>query len=216
MSGEAAGFGEREYRTLRRPGRSELEIKRSRFFGLAWPLVDEADFTLALKEARRRHLEAGHHAFAFRLGHAGEIARFSDDGEPGGTAGRPIMEMLLRQNLADAAVIVSRIFGGTLLGSGGLTRAYSQAATEAVRAAGPATMLPHREVRVTVDYTYFGALEHALPREGLPLLDAEFAAAVHFLLRVPIGGESALRSLLGDITKGSAVVESLGTVYLPE
>src|SRR2546421_1658195 len=112
------------YRVPAGVGESLFEAKGSLFFGQAARVQDEAGVQALLAAARAAHPEANHHAFAYRLGVEGQLARFGDDGEPGGTAGRPIMEVLLRGSLVDAAVVVSRRFGGTLLGAGGVAPAY--------------------------------------------------------------------------------------------
>jgi uncharacterized YigZ family protein len=206
---------ERAYRTLKTVGTSELEIKRSRFLGRAEPIGDELGFQQLLTLMRTAHPDARHHAYAFRLGRAGEVARFSDDGEPGGTAGRPAMEALLRDEVVDGAVVVTRYFGGTLLGSGGLTRAYSQAAAEAIRAAGIVSMRPHTEMHVVIDYEIYGALEQTLKRAGLSVGATSFADVVTVAVRVPAGQEPRLVSLVADLTAGAGLVEPGSTMYLP-
>ena len=150
------------------------------------------------------------------VGHDAAVARFSDDGEPGGTAGRPIMELLIREDLVDAAVVVTRYFGGTLLGSGGLTRAYSQTAAEALRAAGLLYMVPHTEMIATVEYQHFGAVEQAMRREGLPLQQTVFTDVVSFTVRVPVGNEATIEALLADLTAGAALIETGAVVYLAD
>ncbi len=206
----------RAFRTLRAIGESELEIKRSRFLGQAEPLRDEAATQTLLARVRAQHPDASHHAFVYRIGHEGEIARFSDDGEPGGTAGRPIMEVLLREAVVDAMVVVTRYFGGTLLGAGGLTRAYGQAAAEAVRAAGCTSMRPHTLISATVDYAQYGALEQALLRIGLAATDTHYTDTVCLTVPVPSGQEHAFGVLVADLTAGAGRVAAGRTIYLPE
>jgi uncharacterized YigZ family protein len=203
------------FRTLRGDGQSEVEIKRSRFLGRALPIQAEEDARAAITMVRRRHPEARHHAFAFRVGLTGDVARFSDDGEPGGTAGRPIMEVLLREGVTDAVVIVTRYFGGILLGAGGLTRAYSQTAAEAVRSAAPVEQRPYTVLGITVDYAQFGALEQALLRRGLALHDAVFTDVVGITVHVPLADAPAITTLVADATAGAALVEEHGTIYIP-
>src|SRR5919199_2681678 len=139
------------YRVPAGVGESRFEAKGSLFFGQAARMEDEAGVQALLAAARAAHPEANHHAFAYRLGAEGRVARFSDDGEPGGTAGRPIMEVLLRESLVDAAVVVSRRFGGTLLGAGGLARAYGGGAGMGGFAGGVGAPVPHIPLRVTND-----------------------------------------------------------------
>jgi uncharacterized YigZ family protein len=203
------------FRTLRGDGETLLEIKRSRFLALAIPVRDEEAAHDMLARVRKTHPEANHHCFAFRLGVGGEIGRFSDDGEPGGTAGRPIMEVLLREAVVDALVVVTRYFGGVLLGSGGLTRAYSQAAAEAVRAAGTLAMQPHTEMQVRVDYGTLGALEQLLQRDGLEATERTFAERVTLTVPVPSGEEAAFVARIADLSAGAALAVPGRVVYLP-
>ena len=206
----------RPFRTLRGVGGSLFAVKRSRFRGHAEPVRDEASVQEILAGIRAAHPDAGHHAFAFRIGSLGEVGRFSDDGEPGGTAGRPMMEVLLRDGLVDALVVVTRYFGGILLGSGGLTRAYGQAAADAIRAAGSVGMLPHTMLHVTVDYARWGALEQALRRTGLTAHDLRYAEHVRLTVPVPAGEAPAFAVLVADLTAGTGAVTTGEMVYLPE
>ena len=206
----------RPFRTLRGTGVSELETKRSRFLGRAAPVRVEADVQALLAAVRAEHPEAGTHAFAYRLGMEGAEARFSDDGEPGGTAGRPMMEVLLREELVDATVVVTRYFGGTLLGAGGLTRAFGQTATLAIHAAGAAAMRPHTELSVTVDYAQFGALEQSLERAGLVASESGYGERVTVVVPVPAGEEAAFAARLADLTAGAGLLVPGRTIWLPE
>jgi uncharacterized YigZ family protein len=211
-----AGERVRPFRTLRGPGEATLEIKRSRFLGQAEPARDEATAQAMLERIRAAHPDAGHHCFAYRLGREGVAARFSDDGEPGGTAGRPMMEVLLRGEVVDAVVVVTRYFGGMLLGAGGLTRAYSQTAAEAVRAAGFARMLPHTELLITVEYAQFGAVEQALLRAGYTPSGTSYTARVAVTVPIPAGEEEAAARLVADLTAGQGQVVEGACIYLPE
>src|SRR5436309_729670 len=173
------------YRMPARVGESLFEAKGSLFFGKAAPVEDAAGVQALLGAARAAHPEANHHAFAYRLGAAGEVARCGDDGEPGGTAGRPIMEVLLRESLVYAAVVISRRFGGTLLGAGGLVRAYGGAAAMAVRAAGGAAMHPHVRLQVTLDYSRLGAVQQEIRRLALRPPEESYGAQVTLTVAVP-------------------------------
>ncbi|HEY8286199.1 MAG TPA: YigZ family protein [Chloroflexota bacterium] len=204
------------FRTVNGSGRAELEIKRSRFLALAAPSADEEAARALIAGERERHPEANHHTFAYRLGHTGDISRFSDDGEPGGTAGRPMMEVLLREALVDVVVVVTRYFGGTLLGAGGLTRAYGKAATEAIHAAGFRRMRPHTLMRAEVAYPLAGALEHALARAGLTVRDMRYTDTVSLSVPVPASEEAAFARLVADVTAGMGQVEAGERLYLPD
>ena len=201
------------FRTLRGPGDSVLEIKRSRFMGRAEPARDERAARDLLARIRVAHPAAGHHAYAYRLGREGETARFADDGEPGGTAGRPIMEVLLREAIVDAVVVVSRVFGGILLGSGGLTRAYGQAAAAAVHQAGIAAMVPYSTLAITLAYAQLGAVEQALTRLGHPPTAGAYTDTVSLTVPVPAGREAEVTALIADLTAGQGRVKVGEIIY---
>src|ERR671932_782671 len=144
---------------------------------------------------------------------AGEapVARFSDDGEPGGTAGRPIMEVLLHESLVDAAVVVSRRFGGTLLGAGGLARAYGAAAAMAVRAAGVATMYPHIRLQVTIDYARLGAVQQEMRRLRLRPPEESYGGQVTLTVAVPSEQCEMFRARVSDLSAGEGPNTAGGT-----
>lgn len=203
------------YRVPAGTGEAMHETKGSVFYGRAVRVEDEGGVQAVLAEARSAHPDANHHAFAYRLGVDGEVARFGDDGEPGGTAGRPIMEVLLRESLVYVAVVVSRHFGGTLLGAGGLVRAYGGTAAAAVRAAGAAAMHPHLRLRITVDYNRLGAVQQEIRQMGLRSPDEEFGAQVTLTVTVPQGDAAAFRTRVADLSAGDAWIDTAETVYLP-
>ncbi len=203
------------YRVPAAPGDAVHEAKGSLFYGRAVRVEDESGVQALLAAARAAHPEANHHAYAYRLGAAGEAARFSDDGEPGGTAGRPIMEVLLREGLVYAAVVVSRHFGGTLLGAGGLVRAYGGTAAAAVRAAGASAMHPHVRLQITLDYSYLGAVQQEIRHLGLRPPDEGFGEQVALTVTVPQEDVGPFRARIADLSAGSAQIATLETVYLP-
>lgn len=208
-------MGQPEYRVPAMMGAAELEAKGSVFYGVAARVESEAEVQALLANARAAHPEASHHALAYRLGPRGESARFGDDGEPGGTAGRPMMEVLLREGLVYAAVIVSRHFGGTLLGAGGLVRAYGGAAAAAVRAAGATVMSPHERLRLSVDYARLGAVQQEIRLANLRPPDEEFGAVVTLTIAVPTDEVERFRARIADVTAGQVTMTVLGTLYLP-
>jgi uncharacterized YigZ family protein len=203
------------YRVPAGPGDAVHEAKGSLFYGRAVRIEDESDVQALLAAARAAHPEANHHAYAYRLGATGEVARFSDDGEPGGTAGRPIMEVLLREGLVYAAAVVSRHFGGTLLGAGGLVRAYGGTAAAAVRAAGASAMHPHVRLQITLDYSLLGAMQQEIRHLGLRPPQEEFGAQVTLTVTLPQQDAGPFRARIADLSAGSARIATLETVYLP-
>ena len=162
------------YCTVRNTIENEIVIQKSRFLTLCQPVASEKDIQALLAARRKRYWDASHHCYAYALGSDASIARYSDDGEPGGTAGLPMMEVLKAKQLADIVVIVTRYFGGTLLGAGGLVRAYSRSTSEAVGLAGIVTMLPSDALRVTMDYSMWSRLQSPLEKAGVLLEEPEY------------------------------------------
>jgi len=161
-----AGYGEAEY-----------VDKKSRFIGRVWRIADEAEALAHIAEVRKRHADATHNVYAYIVKNGG-IMRFSDDGEPGGTAGMPTLNVLRAQRIEDVCCVVTRYFGGILLGSGGLVRAYSKAAAAALEAAGTAEMQLWREVAVRCDYALFERVRRLAEQWECGEITADFAAEV--------------------------------------
>ncbi len=169
--------GVMDYRTVSRQSETELEIKRSRFIGRCFPVADEEQALTILAAVKKQHWDARHNCYAYAVGERMEIARYSDDGEPAGTAGLPMMEVLRQTGVTNALCVVTRYFGGVLLGTGGLVRAYTRAASDAVQAAGLVDMRACVEYRLNVPYALWGSLEGMLRASG-QLGATEFGAQV--------------------------------------
>lgn len=192
------------YRTVKQPGEAELVIKRSRFIGRCFPVADEQEALRLLEQVRRQHWDATHNCYAYSVGVSGACARYSDDGEPSGTAGLPMMEALRRSGVTDALVIVTRYFGGILLGAGGLVRAYSAAAAAAVRSAGEVEMRECVRLSLETPYPLWGRVEPLL-RERAQLDEVRYEAAVHAAAWVRREQSDALVRALIDRTDGRVV-----------
>ena len=152
------------YKTVSEPSEIENVEKRSRFIGRCWPVAAEADALAILERIRKEHWDATHNCYAYVL--RSGAARFSDDGEPSGTAGMPMMEALKNIGVTDTLVIVTRYFGGVLLGAGGLVRAYSKATCDAVRAAQPIRMLPCIAYEAVCPYPYWNTVRMLAEQHG--------------------------------------------------
>ena len=192
------------YRTVKQPGEAELVIKRSRFIGRCFPVADEQEALRLLEQVRRQHWDATHNCYAYSVGVNGACARYSDDGEPSGTAGLPMMEALRRSGVTDALVVVTRYFGGILLGAGGLVRAYSAAAAAAVRSAGEVEMRECVRLSLETPYPLWGRVEPLL-RERAQLDEVRYEAAVHAAAWVRQEQSDALVRALIDRTDGRVV-----------
>jgi len=200
------------YRTLKGPGSDAFVIKKSRFIGHGSPAATEEQALDFLEHIRTKHRDANHNCYAYIIGRNEGIMRYSDDGEPGGTAGMPILEGMRARGIIDCCAVVTRYFGGVLLGAGGLTRAYAQGAKVAVDAAGIITMEDSARLWVGVEYPLWGRVEHHL--QGAPVLQegAEFGATVTATLLVRRRDLDGVQAELTRICDGRAelmVVEEL-------
>lgn len=150
------------YRTVKQESEIEQVIKRSRFIGRCFPVTNEQEALALLERIRRQHWDATHNCYAYSIGEHGACARFSDDGEPSGTAGMPMMEAIRRIGVTDVLVVVTRYFGGILLGAGGLVRAYASAAAAAIEAAGKLEIHRCAKLTLRVPYALWGRVETLL------------------------------------------------------
>lgn len=201
------------YRTVQGYGEETVMIKKSKFIGYAKPVETEAEAIAFVEEIRKKHWDATHNCYAYQIGFHDEIQKSSDDGEPAGTAGKPILEVIKKEKLKNVAVVVTRYFGGVLLGAGGLVRAYGQTAGMGLRAAGIMTRLLCREVSLSIDYTWLGKVEHELRSHGFFLHHIDYAERVRITLWVPVKETERLLELLADATNGQGEVMTGETLY---
>ncbi len=200
------GEQKKPYRTVEKPSETEYVINRSRFIGRCFPVTDEAEALAILERIRKQHWDATHNCFAYRL-RAG-AARYSDDGEPQGTAGLPMMDVLKKRDLYDLLVISTRYFGGILLGAGGLVRAYSRSCADAVNAAGLVSMEPCSLYTVRVAYPYRNAAWSVFERFGA-IEAADYGEAITVTFRCRTADADTFLKALSDRTEGR--VEALRT-----
>lgn len=198
------------YKTALRDSVTEFTEKKSRFIGRCFRVANEEEAMARLAEVRKAHPDATHNCWAYSLADGGQ--RFSDDGEPGGTAGMPIMDTLIRRGIKDALIVVTRYFGGILLGSGGLVRAYSKAASDALGAAGEGIMTPCAVIGFCVDYTRFGQIEGFVRAEST-VESIEFLENVRFTVYVPDERAEGFMKELVERTDGRAEPEKTGEVF---
>lgn len=203
-----------EFITSARINTEETIEKRSRFIADLVPILKAADAETALAEIRERHKGANHHCFAYRCGLGVPVERFSDDGEPSGTAGRPILEVIRRQGMDNVLVVVTRYFGGVLLGANGLIRAYTQAASEVLTSAPKLVCAPMQTLQVTCDYAIYGKLEYNLQQINIPLYEKTFNEAVSFELVVPEKEVEKTLEQLTEWTNGQITVAVSSPEYI--
>lgn len=202
-----------KYKTIYQGGQGEIVEKKSRFLADIRLVHSEEEALAFLEEIRKKYWDARHHCFAYVIGEHREIVRCSDDGEPGGTAGRPMLDVLLGEDLYNTAVVVTRYFGGTLLGTGGLVRAYSRAVQEALKSC---VILEKRHgVRLEIrgDYTDLGKIQYILGQRKIPLLGSEYTDRVLLEVILPKAEERDLLKALTEATGGKAVLEEKGEPY---
>lgn len=205
-----------KYKTVRQSGVKEIVIKKSRFIGHVKPVETEAEALQFIEEIKKKHWNATHNCSAYMIGERDEIQKQSDDGEPSGTAGKPILEVIKNQGLKNVAIVVTRYFGGIMLGAGGLIRAYTDGAVAALEAGEVITRVLHQEVFVELDYTWLGKVENELRNRGIRTGETEFADKVT-LCCLPLHSEvNAFMDWMTDLTGGQAVMTEGDKVYFIE
>ncbi len=190
------------YKTLRQSASDELIINKSRFIGYGSPAQTEEEALAFLKDIREKHKDATHNCYAYVIGRNAGIMRYSDDGEPGGTAGLPMMEVLKAQGVVNCCVVVTRYFGGILLGAGGLVRAYTQGCAAALKASGVVVMEPSQQYLCEVGYPLWDKVQYALKSLPVQLLGSEFTTAVTFTLLVREKDAQQVLETLTRVTDG--------------
>ena len=195
-------------------GASETELveKRSRFLGHVWPVESEGEARARIEEIRKKHYDARHNCWCYRIREGG-VERYSDDGESQGTAGQPMLNVFQREGVTNVCCVVTRYFGGILLGAGGLVRAYTAAASGALQQAEIVSMRLVTDCAVTVPYPKFEQAQRMIAAAGAKLQEPEYADAVTLRWRMPAGTEEALCHDLSELTRGSAEVTISKPLY---
>lgn len=200
------------YKSVKQGSEAEYTVNRSRFIGRCFPVDSEEAALCLLGDIRKKHWDATHNCFAYRIGD-NAAARFSDDGEPGGTAGKPIMDVLTGRGLTNVLCVVTRYFGGILLGAGGLVRAYSKSAADAVAKAGVVSYLPGTILDIPMDYSRYGALEGFI-RANAEVRNVAFAQNVVVTVAVE---DTNLLKFMKEVTErsdGRCTPVTIGTGYM--
>ena len=186
--------------------------KKSRFIGYIKPVTTQDEAVTFINEIKSKHWDATHNVYAYVL-RDGQTRRYSDDGEPQGTAGIPVLDVLLKENLTDCVVVATRYFGGTLLGTGGLVRAYSHTAKIAVDAGGIITMKLCKVLKVCCDYNFYGRLNSLIPECGGAIDNADFADTVTVTFKMPTDDVDNFEKKLVDLSFGKFKSEEIGEVF---
>lgn len=201
------------YLILYKSGEGELEEKKSRFIATTRPVETEEEAQVFIAEMRKKYWDASHNCFAYVLGENDEIMRAGDDGEPAQTAGRPILDVLTGAGLHNACIVVTRYFGGTLLGTGGLVRAYSGAAQEGLKNSVVLEKRLAHKLEVKTDYSDLGKIQYITAEAGITVLDNEYSDTVSLTLLVPVAESDGFSKKLTEGTAGRCGIVLSETVY---
>ncbi len=207
---------EESYKIVYEGGTGELVEKKSRFIATVMPVHTEEEALEFIEAQKKKYWDARHNCYAYVIGRKNEIMRFSDDGEPSGTAGKPMLDVLLGAGIHDTAVVVTRYFGGTLLGTGGLVRAYSHTTLLGIENSRTVTKQPGYEYRIDTDYNGIGRLQYLAAQMGLIIEDTEYTEAVSMRFLVPAKQRSAFVKKVTEATNGKAAIEEEAQAYFGE
>ncbi len=205
-----------KYKAVYQGGEDEITEKKSRFIATVIPAEDEETALEFIESMRKKYWNATHNCYAYVIGERNELQRCSDDGEPGGTAGRPMLDVLLGEEIHNVAVVVTRYFGGTLLGTGGLVRAYSSAAKAGLESSVIITKIYGVKLKIETDYTGLGKIQYILGQRGLKILDSEYSDKVVLNVLIPQTELDAVKAELVEGTSGQAVMEVEAECYYAE
>lgn len=197
---------------LYRGGSSEIVEKKSRFIATLEKIETEEDALAFIAKMKKQYWDARHNCYAFVAGKNQELQRCSDDGEPNGTAGRPMLDVLLREDLHNLAVVVTRYFGGTLLGTGGLVRAYQKAVQEGLKNSIIIEKMLGRMLTVDTDYNGIGKIQYILAQQEISTLESSYTDKVEIKVMVPLDKLEALQKAITEGTNGTAVFQVSGPV----
>jgi len=201
---------------LYKGGEGEIVEKKSRFIATLRPIASEEEAAQFLAEIRKKYWDARHHCSAFVLGERGDLTRCSDDGEPSGTAGRPMLDVLTGEGLTGCMAVVTRYFGGTLLGTGGLVRAYGGAVREGLKNCVLLTCIEGVRLVISSGYTDLGKIQYILGEEKATLENTEYTDRVTSTVLLPAADEEQVRKKLSDATGGRCTIEEGGRPVLGE
>ena len=189
-----------QYKTVYRGGEAEIIEKKSRFIATVKPVKSEEEAIAFIESMKKKYWNATHNCSAYVIGEHFQIQRCSDDGEPSGTAGKPMLDVLLGEEIHDVVVVVTRYFGGTLLGTGGLVRAYSSSTKEGLLASKVITKMHGQKISIQTDYTGLGKIQYILGQRGLAILNSIYTDKVELEVLLP---EAEIHGVMSEIREGT-------------
>ena len=200
-------------RIVYRGGTGEITEKKSRFIADIRPVSTEEEALAFIEEIRKKYWDARHHCYAYILGERGQQSRCSDDGEPSQTAGRPMLDVLTGEGLTDVCAVVTRYFGGTLLGTGGLVRAYSKSVQEGLRNSRIVEKRQGFLLRMKTDYSGVGKIQYLAAQNGITTLESQYGETVEFSFLVPVGEADSFSAQLTEGTNGRCAIQVKRELY---
>jgi uncharacterized YigZ family protein len=201
------------YKTVYEGKSGEIITKKSRFIATVNPAGTEKEANLFIENMKKKYRDASHNCSAYIIGSHNSIMHCSDDGEPAKTAGWPILDILISNTLTNIVIVVTRYFGGTLLGTGGLARAYRAAAQKGINNSKIITKEPGVRLLITTNYNYIGKIQYIIGQEQLPILSSEYLDIVKLSILVPINKKQVITKKITELTNGSAILEDHGHIY---
>jgi uncharacterized YigZ family protein len=198
---------DKEYKTVLNEAACEMEEKKSRFIATVKPVSDEAEAVAHINALKSKYWDATHNVYAYSIGGNNIVQRYSDAGEPSGTAGLPMLEVIKRMNVKNLVVVVTRYFGGTLLGAAGLIRAYGKSAALGIEEAGIVTKKLCKEVSVIVEYTLFGRLQSILISKGYTIKDIIYEQDVEIIVFVYVDDVEGFTDTVIEATHAKAIIQ---------
>ena len=204
------------FKVLLEGGEGEIIEKKSRFIATVAKCETEEEAVRFIEQMKKKYWDAKHNCSAFVIGDRGELTRCSDDGEPSGTAGRPMLEVLLGEGLHNVCVVVTRYFGGVLLGTGGLVRAYTQAVKEGLAHCEIGTKRPGCELEISTDYNGIGRILYLLGQRGIEPADSSYTDVVTLRIVIPAENEELMRREITEATMGKAKIEKKQELFYVE
>ncbi|MFP4698167.1 MAG: YigZ family protein [Eubacteriales bacterium] len=203
----------KKYKTVLGEGKGEIIEKKSKFIATVKSIKNEQEAFNFIELMRKKYYDANHNVYAFVIGSKNEIQRYSDDGEPSGTAGLPVLDVLKGEEVKDTLIVVTRYFGGTLLGKGGLVRAYSQGAKEGLSKSIIIEKILYQKVNIKVDYTISGKLQHYLNENGIHIMETIYLQDVTFVVLIEEDKIDNVINDIVDITNGDGIIDMLNKFY---
>lgn len=203
------------YRAIYKYGEDQFIVKKSRFIGYAKPIDSEEEALSFIEEIETKHRDASHNVYAYVFGPNSNVQRFSDAGEPSGTAGVPALEVIKKEELRNVVVVITRYYGGTKLGAGGLIRAYTKGAKIGLEAGIIVDQVLHNKFKVRVDYNQYGAIENYLMNEGYIIDDTIYDEAVNVYVYVKFSDKDMFKRDIRNLTSGDAEIDYISENHLP-